>query len=542
MLRFYSLILTLFALCKVSTSQIVIPAWVDSIPGHHGSGFELVLGNDGYIYAAGSISLNAAYQKRIVLIKLDKAGTQIWKFQSDTLVSSGLPGEAHAVTITKDGFLYIAGWKSFTVGAAEDMFLAKLDTSGLLIWERRYNGPFPQNNFDIANDVAVDDSGNVYITGTRNNINNFSEIVTIKYDPSGNVKWTNFDYVNNTSAYMYANEIKVDRLGNAYVAGMEGYFTSPSAKTRALLISYDAAGNQRFRKTYNPVINYSTDARSLELDANFNSYISGKSSDNSAYIIKYDSSGNQKWIYNYPGAYADDLELSENGSLYMSGCWWDTLHSGRCDMLLVKLDTSGSVLWTTTTGGNNYSWDYGLNVSTDASDNVYLSGVYSDSLSINGMATLKYSPTGNLIWLGGFPENKCFNLNSENSSAVDDSGNVFITSSYCNQGSDNYFFTLKYGSQTTGINEFVKIEELNLFPNPTDGNINVQFYLSQNSIVSICIYDVLGREMTKAKKSKYFNSGLNEISFDTYSIENGIYFFEIVYGKNKLNKPFVVCR
>ena len=394
MSKFYFIILFLISICRVTFSQIVTPAWVDSIPGHHGSGFEVALGYDGYVYAAGSISLNAAYQKRIALIKLDKAGNQIWKYMSDTLVSAGLLGEAHALAISKNGYLYIAGTKSFTVGATEDMFLAKLNTAGQLIWERSYSGPFPQNNFDIANDVAVDDSENVYITGTRNNLNNFSEIVTIKYDSSGTVKWSNFDYVNNTSAYMFSNEIKVDRLGNAYVAGMEGYFTSPSAKTRSLLISYDAAGNQRFRKTYNPNINFSSDARSLEVDESFNSYISGKSSDNSAYIIKYDSSGIQQWIYNYPGAYANDLALSESGSLYMSGCWWDTLHSGRCDMLLAKLDTSGNELWTTTNGGNNFSWDYGLNVSTDASDNVYLTGVYSDSVSINGMATFKYSPSG----------------------------------------------------------------------------------------------------------------------------------------------------
>jgi hypothetical protein len=407
-LKIYSFILVLFILCKVSISQITTPAWVDSVPGHHGSGFEIAYGYDGYIYAAGTISLNAAYLKRIALIKLDKAGNRIWKFQMDTIPSPFLEGEAHSITISKDGFLYIAGWKTSPDGSATDMFLAKVDTSGLLIWERGYNGPsWPlNNNVDGANDVAVDDSGNVFITGTQNNYLFNNEIVTIKYDSSGTVKWTHIDYGNSASASMYSNEIKVDRLGNAYVAGMEGYFTSPSAKTRALLISYDAAGNQRFRKTYNPVSNYSTDARSLELDANFNSYISGKSSDNSAYVIKYDSSGNQKWIYNYPGAYADDLELSENGSLYMSGCWWDTLHSGRCDMLLVKLDTSGNVLWSTTKGGKNYSGDYGLKISTDASDNVYLSGVYSDSLSIDGMATLKYSSSGNLIFLGGFPENK----------------------------------------------------------------------------------------------------------------------------------------
>ncbi len=541
-MKVYSFVLILFALSRVAFSQIVTPAWVDTVPGHHGSGYEIILGNDGYIYTAGSISLNMAYQKRIALIKLDKAGNRSWKYMSDTIPNSGLNGEAIAIASSNDGYLYIAGWKAFSSGATADIFLDKIDTAGNLIWERRYNGPFPQNNFDVANDVAVDDSGNVYITGTRNNINNFSEIVTIKYDSSGTVKWTKFDYVNNTSSHMYSNEIKVDRLGNVYVAGMEGFFTSPTAKTRALLISYDAAGNQRFRKTYNPVINYSSDARSLEVDENFNSYISGKSSDNSAYIIKYDSSGNQKWIYNYPGAYADDLELSESGSLYMIGCWWDTLHNNLCDMLLVKLDTSGSVLWSTTTGGNNHLWDYGLNLSTDVFDNVYLNGVYSDSLTINGMATLKYSPSGNLIWLGGFPENRCFGLGFELSSAVDDSGNVFITSSYCYQGSDENFFTLRYGALSTAITEFGEINNINLFPNPSNGNISVQFNLSHNSTVSIRIYDVFGREVKIASQPKYFIYGFNEIFFDTNSFVNGIYFFEIAYDNNRINRQFIVCR
>ncbi len=526
---------------NTALAQLVTPSWVDSIPGHYGFGNEVIIGSDGFVYSAGCISLNQAYQRRIALIKIDKSGNRIWLFQSDTLVSSGLNGEANALAMSTDGFIYVVGSRAQNVGATEDLWVGKIDTSGTLVWERWYSYLLPQNNFDVANDVVVDDSGYVYVTGTRNNINNFREIVTLKFDSSGNLLWSKFDYVNNTSASMGANEIKVDDLGNVYVAGTEGYFISPGAKTRALLISYDAAGNQRFRKAYNPVNNYSSDARSVEIDANYNAYISGKASDNSAYIIKYDSSGNQRWIYNYPGAYADDLELSENNTLYMSGCWWDTLHNGRCDMLLAKVDTAGSVLWTTTTGGMNYSWDYGLNVLTDANDNVYLSGVYADSTTINGLATLKYSSGGNLIWLGGFSENTCFGLNSSLGTALDDSGNVFVTSSYCNQGSTEYFFTLKYGSQTTGFQKYDQ-SEISIFPNPSDGNFIIQYFPFEVKSISIRIVDLFGRERNFLRMNENLEIQNNLLLVSIPQLENGLYTADMIYEGEHHFKQFVILK
>jgi hypothetical protein len=95
---------------------------------------------------------------------------------------------AYAIAVDDSGNVYVTGW-SFGKGTNYDCATVKYNTNGVLQWIQRFNGPV--NDIDGANSIAIDNSGNVYITGVmrRSNLNYFDDYLTIKYNNLGDSLW-----------------------------------------------------------------------------------------------------------------------------------------------------------------------------------------------------------------------------------------------------------------------------------------------------------------------------------------------------------------
>src|SRR3990167_2487318 len=133
-----------------------------------------------------------------------------------SLYNSG--GSAHdtAVDVAYDssGNVYVTGVVD-QYGTSQDFLTIKYNASGSQLWAKRYNGP--NNVKDTPYALAVDTSGNVYVSGTTYISDTYPDYdydyITIKYDTNGTQLWS-------TSYGGYA--LALDAGGNVYVAGTNG--------------------------------------------------------------------------------------------------------------------------------------------------------------------------------------------------------------------------------------------------------------------------------------------------------------------------------
>ncbi len=121
---------------------------------------------------------------------------------------------AVAIVLDSSGNVYVTG-DSIGLGTGADYVTIKYNSSGEEQWVARYNG----GSADAATAMAVDSSGSVYVTGqswsaTTSNY----DYATVKYNADGQEQWV-ARYDGPANDYDYPTRIAVDSSGNVYVTG-----------------------------------------------------------------------------------------------------------------------------------------------------------------------------------------------------------------------------------------------------------------------------------------------------------------------------------
>jgi len=92
-------------------------------------------------------------------------------------------------------------------------------------------------------------------------------------------------------------------------------------------------------------------------------------------------------------------------------------------------------------------------------------------------------------------------------------------------------------SPATSIDNFANNYELNIFPNPTTGDINLNFSAAGTTAASVEIKNVLGQ--TIAKEQLRNSTGSFQQTFDLSNQTEGVYFVTVTYGANQVVKKLV---
>ena len=134
--------------------------------------------------------------------------------------------------------------------------------------------------------------------------------------------------------------------------------------------------------------------------------------------------------------YIADVTFDNLGNTYLTG--YGTMTSGQDDdFLTVKCNSSGTEEWSKVFNGPQSDDDIASAMFVDDAGNVYVTGISRWTADAFKIVTLKYSPSGSLLWIAAFDS-----LGQSDSRAediwVDSNGNVFVTG-WISQSNNGYY-------------------------------------------------------------------------------------------------------
>lgn len=351
----------------------------------------------------------------------------------------------------------------------DDIFITKLNNQGQFIWAKKIGG----TNQDKCQAICIDSTGNIYLTGTFAGTVDFNPGAGIanltaigglnsficKLDSNGNYLWSK----KITNGYNEALELAVDPTGNSYITG---YFsnttdfdpnagvynlTAQSFAADAFVLKLDNLGNFIWAKAFsgfNDEFGYAIDIDyagnvfttgnfygTVDFDPGINSYnlTSTNVTTTDVFITKLDTDGNFLWAHAFGDSLNDfgyKIEVDSMGNSYTIGSFVDTIDfdpsannytiisdQGTTNGFMLKLNPSGNFVWAN--GIVGFADLNLLDIHLDHINNIYITGTLSNTadfdpgsaiynLSSNGnydIIIAKYTNAGGLDWaknMGGY--------------------------------------------------------------------------------------------------------------------------------------------
>jgi len=424
--------------------------------------------SDGSVYVTGIQSHGSSQIEDAALLKFDKCGNVLWiKYFTDSLSIQGL-----YINKTHDEKLILTG----VVGNSSnnnDIFFYKLDTSGNILLQKRYNNSANQSAKYIE---QTSDKGFIFCGYVNDNYGNNDSYV-VKTDSLGVVQWTQEIGSNGDE---YANAVHETTDGNFIMVGDA--------------TSYGFGG---------------TDVE----------------------VVKFHKNGNIIWDHTY----GDNLNNGSQGIIELSNGKYLTFgeteiaHFSPFDFFIDMIDTNGTDLGRHKFGGIATDALFSL-VETPGMQ--FICTGYSRSyngLQAYDIVLFKVDTTGNIKWLKNF-YSPGIDVGYEILPSL--FGGYLITGLFANNNTDYVLIKSDtLGNVVLGINNAFKINnETTVYPNPSTSTILIRSDIS--FIERILIFDLLGRKVLEVNPT----TTSNLLTIDVSSLTTGQYLAQITTSEGVLNK------
>ena len=480
---------------------------------------------------------------------------------------------------TDDGFI-VAGYSNSNDGDVtahygntnySDYWIMKLNNAGAIEWQKSLGGTAYERTFSIQ---QTTDNGYIVAGWSRSNDGDVtgnhggSDYWIVKLNNGGDIEWqkslggTGDDY---------AHSIQQTTDNGYIVAGFsasnDGDVTGNHGGYDYWIVKLNSGGDIEWQKSLGGTV--ADEANSVQQTIDGGYIVAGFSVSNDGdvtgnhglddyWIVKLNATGDIEWQKSLGGTaidWANLIQQTTDGAYIVAGVSYSndgdvTGNHGNDDCWIVKLNNTGDIEWQKSLGGASY--DYANSVQQTADGGYIVAGVsYSNDGDVSGNHgnddcwIVKINSTGDIEWqksLGGAGYDEAYSIRQ-----TTDNGYIIAGASSSNNGD----VTGNHGSSDYWIvklSSFVSIEEqqanensINLYPNPANEMLNVEFLILNRSKVDIKIYDLMGREQLIIDNGQLTidNFGKHTISFNVEELISGIYFVKLQSENGIVVKSFV---
>jgi len=368
------------------------------------------------------------------LTKFDRDGTALWSkhaTSSGHVISPSIAQDSSGnifVTGTFSDSATIFGEAVVSTGSY-DIYLAKLNTDGTLLWVKKYGGTHSEE----SSSIYIDAQNKIYITGAFNSAtvdsnlfgtifrsHGYRDAFVAKLDNNGNGIWTKIAYSDNDDKIL---DLSVDTSGNVYVTGFFSTtadifgisFTAggPDGWYDAFIAKLDSNGNGLWAKQGGSDENKRDQGDSIDVDTDGYIYVTGRFQESAnlfgeavigesredVYIAKMHNDGTVIWLKHLSdnsAIYSEDI-IVRGDTIYTIGSFYGdvsvdtksiTTHGGY-DMYIATLDTSDGNITSLEAQGNS-TWDYGEAIGANDSGDVCTTGKFKETLKLYNTDLISY--------------------------------------------------------------------------------------------------------------------------------------------------------
>jgi uncharacterized delta-60 repeat protein len=328
----------------------------------------------------------------LFVAKYDVSGGLLW----DRKISGTGDDLGSGVAIDSTGAIYVSGSTSSHGAGSYDMLVVKYNSSGTLQWSRTLGG----TEIEGGQGVAIDSSDNIVLVGRTNDGTGTIHLLVAKYNSSGTLQWTK---ILGGVPHDAGNGVAVDSSDNIVLVGETQ--TDGAGGKDASIVKYNSSGTLQWARTLGGTgHDY---GRDIAIDSTDNIYVQtqtdSETSNHDCVVAKYNSSGVLQWSRLLSGpsnTYPEGIVVNSSDDVIVSGGSYNaTFASGGTNhIFVVKYNSIGTLQWQKALGSINPSTghDQGYALALDSSDNILVTGqTSSDGSGGTDIVLVKLDPEGN---------------------------------------------------------------------------------------------------------------------------------------------------